>query len=237
MQANEDTQAIVLMLVWYAIVCCGMARIFRKAGRSQWRAFVPVVNAVDTCRIAGVSGWWLAAVFVPLLNLVAALYVGLKLTSRFGRSDMFGVALVLSGFTLLPVLGFGRSAYRAGPDAALPLSAAELQHAGPKEVSGQRESRIRMIVLSVVYGVALLCIPGLLIVGTMAFAGITSAQKPAAELSIAILALTPISLLIALIGGWFLHRQHHYRTAVSLVVLPLLNIAGAIAGFLMVVGR
>jgi len=244
MAINEDVQAIVIMSIWYAIVCVGISGVFRKAERPRLKAFVPVVNAIELCRVAGLSGWWVAAAFVPLLNFVAALYVACKLAQRFGHSEVIGILLVLSGFTLLPIIGFGRALYPPLTSTSLPTldsgqssaATAELHAVKHSSAAAHQESRLRMTVLSCVYGLALLCVPGLLVVGTMAFGGITSSQKSAAELSLAVLAITPISLLIALVGGWLFHRRHQYRAAVALAILPILNVIGFIAGFLLVVG-
>ncbi len=244
MDVNEDVQAIVIMAIWYAIVCVGIAGVFRKAQRPLWKAFVPMENASELCRVAGVSGWWVAATFVPILNFVAALYVALQLAQRFGYSEVVGILLVFSGFTLLPIIGFGRALYQRTTPISLPSPDSGHLSAGAPEFrsvtwssgSAHRESRLRMTVLSCVYGLALLCVPGLLIVGTMAFGGITSSQKSAAELCLVALALTPVSLLIALVGGWLFHRRHQYRAAIALAILPVLNLIGFIAGFLLVVG-
>lgn len=246
MQLTDDQIGGLVILVWYIIVSVGAAMCLRKAGLPIWKGFVPFVNAVEICRLAGLSGMFVLTVFVPLLNLFVPLNVAMKLARRFGHSEGLGVVVWLSGFTLLPLLATGsrdghaidRSAgsesnpYDPG-FAASPFVAARQTHsADDRHVN----SRIRMIVLSVGYGFALMCVPGMMIVGTMAFGGATQDQIKQAEVVLGLFALTPISILAALIGGWILHKQRNYKAASSLVALPVLNALAVFVSFVWVMG-
>ena len=241
---DEELGGIVV-LVWYGIVSCGIAFLLKKTGRETWKGFVPVLNAVEVCRLSGLSGWWVLSVFVPMLNLFAPMYVALKLCERLHVSSGWGILVWFSGFTLIPLVAIAS-------DSPERLSSADgnSQPAAPSEGfesrtfnveasatdTARRDSRTRMTVLTVMYAFCLLCFPGLMIVGTMAFGGATQAQIEKANIILALLALTPVSVLIALIGGWILHRSHKYNAASGLVVLPILNAVAVVCSFIWVVG-
>ena len=245
METTDETLGGLLMLVWYTVVCIGIAICLKKSDRPVWKAFVPVLNAVEVCRMAGLSGWLVMSVFVPIANLFVPFYVGMKLSQRFGASDATGILLGFSGFSLLPVFGLSRWQYQVAVEDHQIASTSLLSDARSPYASSQslisekpkdqhQESRTRMIVLSLFYGFGLLCIPGALIVGTMAFGGATQAQVDDAGPVVGLLCLTPVSLLTALIGGWILHSRRRYSAATSLVALPVLNALAAFAGFIWV---
>ena len=246
-QLSDEQLGGIVVLVWYVIVSIGAAVCFRKAGRPVFKAFIPVLNAVEFCRLAGLSGAWVLAVFVPMLNLFAPLYIAMKLAQRFGHSEFLGVVVWLSGFTLLPVLALMSSGYQPQPAATSAVEYAVESHTtspyatprittvSPSPTDAKhRSSRIRMIALSCFYGFGLLCVPGLMIVGTMAFGGATQQQIDNAGLVAGLFCLTPISLLVALIGGWILHARRKYSAASSLVALPIMNALAVCVSFVWV---
>ena len=248
MQLSDDQVGGFVVLVWYVIVSTGAAVCFRKAGQPALTAFIPVVNAVQVCRLAGLSGAWVLAVFVPILNLFGPLYVVMKLSRRFGHSEFRGVVVWLSGFTLLPILAVGADDTRLPlPDTSDVANPVQHRTASPFAPPGtaaavqqrpadtqHRNSRLRMIALSCFYGFGLLCVPGLLIIGTMSFGGATQKQVDDAGLVAGLMCLTPVSLLIAFAGGWILHARQCYSAASLLVALPILNGIAVCAGFVWV---
>ena len=210
---------------------------------------LPIINAIEVCRLAGLSGWLVLSVLVPFANLFVPLYVALKLSQRFGTSDVFGVALGLTGFLLLPWLGFGPREIqspsvsvdsRAEPTSSeatapiMPLVAVIQRDEETDEQLRRRESRTRMIVLSAAYGCGLLSLPGLLIVGMMAFGGATQDQVArAGAVAITTFAI-PISLLVAMVGGWILHSRKKYTVATTLVLLPIANVVALVGSLVWV---
>ena len=248
---SDETIGGIAMLLWYVLFSCGAFVCLRKAERNAWHGFVPVLNGIQLLRLVGLSGWWALAVFVPIANLLLPFYMGLKLAQRFNASDGMGVLLGFSGLSLLPLLALDRWPYLVQLESpeefddlefidcdshkASPYDAPRYASASQVESSSAvRSSRIRMIVLSIFYGFGLLCIPGLMIIGTMAFGGATQQQIDNAGLVAGLFCLTPISLLIALIGGWILHVRRRYAAASSLVVLPILNGLAVCASFVWV---
>lgn len=83
---------VIIGLVMYVVVALLLSRIFKKAGVEGWKAWVPVYNNWITLELGGQAGWWSVLVFIPVVNIVAAIFlyiamynIGLKL----GKSGVF----------------------------------------------------------------------------------------------------------------------------------------------------
>ncbi len=113
-------------LVWlgifafWAIWLFGLLLVFTKAGQPGWAIFVPIYNLVILVQIACMSIWWVIALLIPGLNILAFIPVSFAIAWRFGKGVAFGVGMALLPFIFYPILGFGEAEYT--PD---PLAAAE----------------------------------------------------------------------------------------------------------------
>ena len=232
MENPEDLIAGLLMLGWFAGLHIGMAGVFRKVGLPVWHTFVPFFNGFQLCKVARISPLWLLAIFVPLLNFAFVLYLGIKLSHRFGYADWFGVVLGLSGLGLLPIIGFSkREALQFEEENE--VSALVGLPENPED-QAKRSTRVALIVATTIQLFSLLCIPGFLVVGIMAFDGVSS-LTPAMNFTIGVACLIPITILCALIGQWALYAAGQFKLAVGMSALPVLNgvalIASAIVSF------
>lgn len=104
------------LLVWAAVtvpgVVLGWLRVFPKAGLPAWAALVPVYNVyVLVVGVARLSALWFVLIWLPLVQIVAAILVNVEVAKRFGKSEAFGLGLSLLGFVFYPVLGFGSDRY------------------------------------------------------------------------------------------------------------------------------
>jgi len=102
------------MIVWLAIVVllvASMWKVFEKAGEPGWASLIPVYNLIVMLRIAGKPFWWLILMFVPFVNIIAFILVGLATAERFGKGAGFGLGLTFLGFIFYPVLAFGDARY------------------------------------------------------------------------------------------------------------------------------
>jgi hypothetical protein len=114
------------LMVWAAITAPGMLlgwlRVFPKAGWPAWAALVPFYNAyVLVVGVARLSVLWYVLVFVPVVQIIAAILVNLEVARRFGKSEAFGLGLALLGFVFYPLLGFGSDQYQEGTAEMAPL--------------------------------------------------------------------------------------------------------------------
>jgi len=88
-------------LVWlgifalWAFCLFGFLLVFTKAGQPGWATFVPVYNLVILVQIACMSIWWVLALLIPGLNILAFIPVSLAIARRFGKSVAFGAGMAL----------------------------------------------------------------------------------------------------------------------------------------------
>lgn len=108
-------------LIWLAIVVVvvvGVWKVFEKAGKPGWAAIIPIYNLIVLLEIAGKPLWWIVLFLIPLVNLVAAILVGIAVAKCFGKGTGFGVGLALLGCIFFPILGFGDAKYQGVPPPA-----------------------------------------------------------------------------------------------------------------------
>lgn len=92
---------IIGFLVIYAVVAFFLSRVFKKAGVESWKAWVPVYNTWVTYELGGQAGWWVILSLIPVVNIVAAVFlyiamynVGLKL-NKSGAFVLWAIFLPL----------------------------------------------------------------------------------------------------------------------------------------------
>lgn len=99
--------AIILYLVFAFI----LSRVFIKAGKPAWAAFVPIYNVWVLFEIGGKPGWWSLAGLVPfvgpLIAFVLYIIVSLEIAKKFGKSSTFGIL----GLWLFSIVGYAILAF------------------------------------------------------------------------------------------------------------------------------
>jgi len=103
-----------LIFLWLAIcvfLIAAMWKVFVKAGQPGWAAIIPIYNVYIMTKIAGKPGWWVLMFFLPILNLVFAIWLYNMISKSFGKEEGFTVGLVLLGIVFWPILGFGAARY------------------------------------------------------------------------------------------------------------------------------
>ena len=99
MYLNDFSLVFTLILVvgWYLLQSFAYYKFFIKAGREGWIGFVPFYNYYTHIEIVGRPKWWVALLFVPVVNFFVALTIHLDLYKSFGRftyvHQVLGVAL------------------------------------------------------------------------------------------------------------------------------------------------
>src|SRR5215217_9684409 len=91
-----------------------MWKIYVKAGFQGWEAIVPIYNVLVLMKIIGKPWWWILMFFIPVVNIVFAVWTANMLSKSFGKEEGFTVGLVLLGFIFYPILAFGDAQYQ-GP--------------------------------------------------------------------------------------------------------------------------
>jgi spore maturation protein SpmB len=115
--------SVFTSLLGYVIAGLCMMGMFKKAGKPQWAAFVPIYNWIVLLEIIGRPVWWVILLIIPCVNIIAWIILALDIAKSYGQSQGFGIALgvgiIFPIITLvcLVMLSYGPAQY-TGPAAA-----------------------------------------------------------------------------------------------------------------------
>ncbi|HWR40553.1 MAG TPA: DUF5684 domain-containing protein [Patescibacteria group bacterium] len=92
----------IITLVLYLVVCYASGKIGAKCRIGTLpQYFIPIYGLVLTYRCARVSPWWVAAMFIPFVNMAACVYVYGKLAERLGKNFWsFGLGMFALGIPM-----------------------------------------------------------------------------------------------------------------------------------------
>jgi len=102
-----SSTASLMILAFVLLVLISMWRVYERAGEPGWAILIPIYNTYVLTRIGRVSGWWVLAMFVPLLNVVALFVISIGVAERFNRGAGFGIGLTILPFIFYPMLAWG----------------------------------------------------------------------------------------------------------------------------------
>jgi len=94
------TQWFIFILIIQVIHGLGTWKLYIKAGRQAWEAFVPIYNGVILMKIINRPWWWVILLFLPIVNLIMLAIVWVETARSFGKNsnlDTF-LAIVTLGF-------------------------------------------------------------------------------------------------------------------------------------------
>lgn len=101
------TLIFLMPFLFYIFFAYCIYVIAKKLGaESAWLAFVPVFNFVLILRIAGMSGWWILGLLVPLLNIYVVIKAWHGVSLRTGHDAGWTVGLILLGAIFVPLTAF-----------------------------------------------------------------------------------------------------------------------------------
>lgn len=105
------TYLIVIWLACVIFLIAAMWKVFEKAGQPGWAAIIPIYNIYIMTKIGGKPGWWVLMMFLPVINIIYAIWLYNMISKSFGKDEGFTVGLVLFGIIFWPILGFGAAKY------------------------------------------------------------------------------------------------------------------------------
>ena len=103
--ASLTTILVVMGLLIFLVIA--MWKVNEKANEPGWAVLIPIYAQIVTARIGGKSAWWVLAMFLPGINLIAFLVLSFGVAERFNKSSLFGLGLALLPFLFYPMLAFG----------------------------------------------------------------------------------------------------------------------------------
>src|SRR5210317_1787895 len=93
-------QWFIFFLLIQGIHGLGTWKLYIKAGRQAWEAFIPVYNAVILMKIINRPWWWTVLLFLPIVNLIMFAVVWVETARSFGKNSNIDtlLAVVSLGF-------------------------------------------------------------------------------------------------------------------------------------------
>ena len=94
------TQLFIFFLVIQVIHGLGTWKLYIKAGRQAWEAFVPIYNAVVLLKIINRPWYLTILLFLPIVNLIMFPVIWVETARSFGKNKVLDtvLAVVTLGF-------------------------------------------------------------------------------------------------------------------------------------------
>jgi len=113
---------LIIELVWALpigrsiITMIGGKNVFRKAYKNENSSFIPILNLFSMLEIGDVSTFWGILFFVPFLNLIPLMLMGVGIGKNFNCSTGFTIGLVVLPFIFYPMLAFSDKSYKVNDE-------------------------------------------------------------------------------------------------------------------------
>lgn len=98
-------------LIVYVLVVIAQWKVFQKAGRKGWESLIPIWNGIVMFQIAGMSGWNLILMFIPIYGIYVVFKCFINIAHKFGQSTLFGAGMIVASPIFMMILGFGNYQY------------------------------------------------------------------------------------------------------------------------------
>lgn len=105
------TLLIYSILLFFTMTYEAIWMIYQKAGKKGWSSIVPVYNIIILLRIVKKPVMWIFLLFIPVINLIFAIWICNLLSLRFGKKEGFTIGLILLPFIFFPLLGLSKLKY------------------------------------------------------------------------------------------------------------------------------
>ena len=80
-------QWFIFLLAVQIIHGLGTWKLYEKAGRKSWEAFIPVYNSIVLMKIIRRPTWWTILLFIPVINLIMFPVVWVETLRSFGKNS------------------------------------------------------------------------------------------------------------------------------------------------------
>lgn len=93
---------LAIVVVIYALFCFPLQVIAGKTNTPNgWFAWIPILNVVLLCKIAGKPIWWLILMLVPLINIAIIVIIWMKIAEKLGKPGWIGLLMIVPVVQLL----------------------------------------------------------------------------------------------------------------------------------------
>jgi signal peptidase I len=91
-------QWFIFFLAIQLIHGLGTWKLYEKAGRKSWEAFIPVYNSIVLMKIINRPTWWTFLLFLPVINLIMFPVVWVETLRSFGKNKSIDTLLAIVTF-------------------------------------------------------------------------------------------------------------------------------------------
>jgi signal peptidase I len=117
MQEILDLGAILTLIPFYFIWSAIMGLLFKKAGRNFWLGFVPIYCWVVWLDIIKKPTWWLAMLFIPIVNFFYSVGMVIEFLHGLGKHKFYQHVMgVVFGVFYLPYLALNKDVKFTPPE-------------------------------------------------------------------------------------------------------------------------
>ncbi|WP_291134782.1 signal peptidase I [Flavobacterium sp. UBA7663] len=113
---------LIFILLVQVIHGIGTWKLYVKAGRKAWEAFVPVYNGIVLMQIINRPKWWILLLFIPVINLFLFPIIWIETLRTFGKKSTVDMVLglITLGFYIAYVNYTQKVTYHANRDLTAP---------------------------------------------------------------------------------------------------------------------
>lgn len=97
---------MVFVLAIYVYMAICLQAIAKKTNTPNgWFAWIPLLNVVLMLQVAGKPVWWIILLLIPLVNIVAAIVIGIvswmAIAEKCGKPSWWGLMVVIPVMNLV----------------------------------------------------------------------------------------------------------------------------------------
>jgi hypothetical protein len=97
---------LVIIVAIYAYVAICLQKMAEKTNTGDtWWAWVPILNILLLLKIGQKPLWWIILFFIPLVNFIIFILVGMAVCKALNKPPLLGIALALPLLNLI-LLGY-----------------------------------------------------------------------------------------------------------------------------------
>jgi len=98
----DEYFAVLVYIVIYVYIAYTLMVIANKTTtENSWLAWIPIANLYLMCKIADKPGWWLILFLIPLVNIVIAIIVWMKIAEKMGKPSWLGILWIFPPLGLI----------------------------------------------------------------------------------------------------------------------------------------
>ncbi|MDN3677386.1 signal peptidase I [Flavobacterium paronense] len=80
-------QWFIFFLIVQLVHGLGTWKLYEKAGRKSWEAFIPIYNSIVLMKILNRPTWWTLLLFIPIINLIMFPVIWVETLRSFGKNS------------------------------------------------------------------------------------------------------------------------------------------------------